>query len=107
RPVVDRLPAFITPRRVVDLPLRELPRIPRDDLVHQGERVLAAYEILLQRRDVEHSRRMPDREELHLRHERIRGRCKVSLPVAPLPALATPPPPELTEQPKADDSASR
>src|SRR2546426_7347045 len=86
--VVDRLPAFIAPRRVVDLPLREFRGIARDDLVHELEGILPADEIFVERGDVEESRGMADRVVLHLRDEGIRRCGEGSGPAAPFPAVA-------------------
>src|SRR3989449_7860082 len=88
RAVVDRLAAFIAPRCVVDLSLREFRSIARDDLVHEVQGILPVDAVLVERRNIEQSRGVADRVILHLWNEGVRRGGKITGPSSPFPAVA-------------------
>src|SRR6267143_4283456 len=107
RPVVDRLASTVAPRRVVDVPLSELLRVAGHDRIDKREGVLPADAVLVERRDVDQSRRMADRMVLHLGDERVRGSREVPGPSAPRPAFTQGGRPRVEWRSSAHDASSR
>ena len=84
RPVVDHAAVLVAPGRVVDAADAELARVPRDHAVDEPRGVRPGDQVLVERRDVDERRRLPDGVVLDLVGVGVRARREIARPFAPL-----------------------